>query len=190
MNGSTQSVPHSSPAPRAKGTTPTPDPPVSGEKNPTQGPRKQSVAPNAQPLAGSCSASCTDGPDDSSWPIGVTPEGNLACRGTALQCNGATCSGSPYALGDTMVLSDANVQITDMNSLWQNQSKYGWLYQGKDGNRYVQLDLSSAAGKALAGDFFKIDGTIRSYSKVKLWNGSVPAGTGVHRCETRGLLLL
>lgn len=183
-----QSLPHTSPAPRLNEATPTPDP---REKNPNQGPRKLAVAAsNTSPLGGACTVGCTDGPDGSTWTIGVTSEGYLACRGTAVQCAGASCSGSPVALGDPMVVAGESVRVTEMNSLWRNKSNYGWLYQGGDGNRYVQLDLTSSDGKTLAADFFQTEGTVGSYTRVKVWNGSVPTGTDVHRCETRGALLI
>ena len=118
--------------------------------------------------------------------------GGTACVGNAVSCRGLPCNGSPEAIGDLINYNDKQVQITEMNSLWLSNTDYGRLYQGGDGNRYVQLNYADQTGKSLGGSFFGIGAVLNSpggYSGIQRWDGSLPPGTQVQRCETKGGIL-
>ncbi len=79
-----------------------------------------------------------------------------------------------------------------IRSIWQNGSNVGWLYLGSNGVRYIQLNFSTQAGVSLGVTLFGIVGVSvasGTYSNIGPWNGSLPTGGGVQRCESGGAQL-
>lgn len=104
--------------------------------------------------------------------------------------DGATCSGSPEGVGDTIsILTSPDTSVADINALWNGNKVSGWMYIGDDKARFVQWNYQNEAGKsaAVSAGVLSVGGsTPGGYSGLYVWNGSLPPGTRVKKCFTRG----
>ncbi len=107
--------------------------------------------------------------------------------------DGATCSGSPMAVGDNIsIIGAADTNIADINALWNGNKVAGWMYKGDNGTRFVQMNYSNQAGVSLSVTWGI--GTIGvstpgGYSGVSKWNGGLPPGTRLKKCFNGGSTL-
>lgn len=120
--------------------------------------------------------------------------GEVACSGSPSSCQNVPCSGSPETISDYFrpAGSNATIEVMDINSIWQDGSEVGWLYLGSNGVRYIQLNYSTQAGVSLGGTLFGIVGisvSTGSYSNIRPWRGSLPAGSATQKCESGGAQL-
>jgi hypothetical protein len=116
--------------------------------------------------------------------------GPIACNGTASSCANVSCSGSPESIGDYFrdPATNASIQVTDINSIWQNGSEVGWLYLGSNGTRYIQANYSTQAGVSWGLSFGFASASVApgTYGPIKQWGGGLPPGSAVQKCESNG----
>jgi len=143
---------------------------------------------------GGCSSNVECGQPCYEGGSGCTPPTQVACNGTASQCQGRPCSGSPETISDFFrpAGSNASIQVTDINSIWQNGAEVGWIYLGNNGVRYYQANYSTKAGVNFGVSIGFASASIQpgTYSNIKQWTGSLPSGSGVQKCESDGKQLV
>ena len=134
-------------------------------------------------------AVCSGGPSG-----GVGRPSQIACNGTAAQCAGISCSGSPETINDFFrnANTNASIEVTDINSIWQGGAEVGWMYLGSDNVRYYQANYSSQAGVSFGLSLGFAGGSVGNgaYSAIKPWTGGLPAGSAVQKCESQGKQLV
>jgi hypothetical protein len=106
--------------------------------------------------------------------------------------DGAQCSGSPMAVGDTIsILNSPDTGIADINAMWNGNKVSGWMYKGDNGTRFVELNHANQAGISLGvawGWFTAGVSTPGGYSAITKWNGQLQPGTRLKKCFTGGSL--
>ena len=143
---------------------------------------------------GGCSSNVECGQPCYEGGSGCTSPTQVACNGTASQCQGRPCSGSPETISDFFrpAGSNASIQVTDINSIWQNGAEVGWIYLGNNGVRYYQANYSTKAGVKFGISIGFASASIQpgTYSNIEQWTGSLPSGSGVQKCESEGQQLV
>ena len=108
--------------------------------------------------------------------------------------DGATCSGSPHAVSETISISGLpDTNIADINAIWNGNKEIGWFYLGDDGNRYIQFNYANRAGFSAGVGYGLFSVGISSpggYSDVYHWNGTLEPGSRVRKCFTGGKQLV
>ena len=79
-----------------------------------------------------------------------------------------------------------------MNQVWDGGSEVGWFYQGNNSKLYFQPNYSTSAGVnyAVGIGFASVGVQPGTYGPVTPWNGSLPAGSTVSRCASKGPILV
>jgi hypothetical protein len=122
--------------------------------------------------------------------------------GTPQQHKGQPCFGSPGTVDDSFYNQDKqNVEILDINTIWQDGQESGWLYYGSDGKTYIQYNYSDQAVWSWAVSIGIASGgasTPGGYSKIMPYKGGgglsnvagvVQAGSQVEKCYVQGQYL-
>lgn len=140
---------------------------------------------------------CSDtvGTGSSGYSCG-TPPSQIACTGKPTDCKNVPCNGSPTTITDivpSQIQNQGATQIVDINSLWDGGREAGWMYLGDNGQRYVQFNYADAASAsaAFSAGFRQFGFSISNippsgYSGLTKWNGMLPPGTSLEKCETKG----
>lgn len=151
-----------------------------------------SGASGSNSLGGLTGNECTSNPCS-----GTDTNGELiACSGTPQQCANIPCNGSQLSINSQFQVNGVDMQVTDINSLWQTQAgktwQVGWIYQASNGARYIQGDLTSSWGINFSVNLGLISAGVSTpgtYSPIVHYSGYLPTNTGSTRCETGGTQL-
>ncbi len=117
----------------------------------------------------------------------------MACNGTAQQCANIPCNGSQLSVGSIFQVNGQDITVTDINSLWTTSDgmthEVGWIYQGNNGARYIQGDLTSSWGVNFSVSAGLISAGVSSpgtYTPIEHYSGNLPGGAGSAKCESQG----
>lgn len=140
------------------------------------------------------SGRCQGGIDGCFIGANIDPN-QLACDGTPQSCANINCGESPYPIGAII----PGGTITEENSVWDGKGQasggtpLGFMYRLNNGQRLFQPDYNNRTvwgANVNFGPFFGVSATQSSgLGTIVPWNGLLPPGTHLEKCETGGSYL-